>query len=778
MHRIPSESITVKLLTVVISASVLSAVLILLIANKNLIRIIDQSQNSMYAEKLKVICNALDQADKRLRRTGWVEAYSEDFKKSAVKSIQDGYYFAPDQPIYPWILDHDGQVILHPVLPPGDRSLKSHEGMRWAAAQDHGAFNGDYNGRKKWYIYQRFEAWNWIVGFAVPLDMKYADANAFQTTLLMVMGGVTLLMIVIVSLIVARFTKPIITLTHHASQIANGNLDQPIDLGGKDEVGALARSFDNMRHSIQQQIRDLNHEIDERRRAEKQLQRNEENLRTTLDSIGDAVIATDTAGIIVRMNPVAEKLTGWPVDQAKGKPLSEVLHLVHARTREPIECPTQEIFAGSQNTELPDNSLLIARDGSEAHVADSGAPIRSHTGEVLGAVVIFRDVTMERALQERLRQSYKMDAIGQLAGGVAHDFNNMLAAISGAAQMLKRFLPEEEPKAARFHSIITDSTARAAELTNKLLTFARRQPSASAVIDLHQIINDTVALLESTIDRRIAVRTELAAKASRVSGDFSQLQNALLNLGINASQAMPKGGTILIHTANLELDEETCQAGSFELEPGTYLEIEVRDTGTGIAQNVLPHIFEPFFTTKAQGKGTGLGLASTFGTVQQHKGSITARNLPSGGACFRILLPLTGKAENAPTPPSADVIRGSGTILVVDDEESLRTTAEEILRDLGYTVLQAADGRQALDLFAKDPKAIDLVLLDMMMPQMNGRDCFAAMRKIDPDVRAILVSGFSPEEDLEQLQASGLRGFLSKPYRLAELSQRVHAALS
>lgn len=773
-----SGSITFKLLAVVIGASLLIAVIGFLLANSKLTRIIDENQNSMYEERLEVIWNTLARSDERLHKTGWVETYAEDFKKTAVQSLRESYYNDPGQPIYPWILDAEGRVVLHPILPEGDGSLKNHEGMmRLMQGIDQGNFNSKYNGQNKWYIYRRFDAWDWIIGYAVPLDVKYADARSFNTSLLMVMSGVSLLILIISSWIVARFTKPIVTLTHLSSQIADGNLDQQIDLGSKDEVGTLARSFDNMRHAIKKQIGNLNHEIEVRKQAESRLQRNEDNLRITLNSIGDAVIATDTDGIIVRMNPVAEKLSGWPFSEAKGKNLTDVLNLVHASTREPINSVVANVLARTELTGLSNNSILIARDGSEAHIADSGAPIRSEMGQLLGMVFVFRDVTMELALQERLNQSHKMDAIGQLAGGVAHDFNNMLTGILGAARLLKDFEPDD-PETPKFYSIIKDSASRAADLTQKLLTFARKQPSTLVVIDIHRIIKDAVALFERTVDRRIQVITTLNANSVWIEGDPALLQNAFLNLGINAAHAMPDGGTLHIESTNVQMDDAACQASLFEIEPGPYLEVEVYDTGSGIPTSDLPHIFEPFFTTKQVGKGTGLGLASVFGTIQQHHGAISCHNRPEGGASFRLLLPLTNETATLSSVSSIVEEPGTGTILVVDDEEALRTTAQAMLQQLGYSVLLAENGRQALEIFSDNPMGIDLVLLDMIMPRMNGRDCLEAMQKMNPNVKAILVSGFAEETDVETMKAAGLLDFIAKPYSSDELSQKIHTALS
>ncbi len=772
-----SGSITFKLLALVVVAFVTTTISVLMVADHKLIEIIDHSQNAIYSERVDVIWSVLNQAEERLQKTGMTEAYAEGFQDSALKKLRNRYYTSPDQLIYPFVLTLDGHVIMHPVLPAGDWSIKDQDIMKRLAKDEAGNFVTRYNGESNWCVYRKFDDWNWVIGYVVPVDVKYEDARSFRVSLLVVMTSISLLILLVLTLILTRFTKPIVNLTQLSSEIAGGNLDQKIDLGGKDEIGTLARSFDNMRGAIKQQIADLIREIEVRKQAEIKLQQNEENLRITLDSIGDAVIATDIQGHIVRMNPVAENLSGWTFLEAEGKPLLDVLNIVHGLTRTPIESPVEKVFASNEIVGFSEDSILISRDGTEYPISDSGAPIRSGTGEMLGMVMVFRDITKEYALQERLKQSHKMDAIGQLAGGVAHDFNNMLGGILGAAEVLDDFIPDD-PTAKRFHAIIIESAKRAAGLTQKLLSFARKQPSASTAIDVHQTLKDAIELLERTIDRRILVVSELTAKTSQVVGDALQLQNAFLNLGINAAHAMLNGGTICMGSDTVRIDDAACELSPFEIEPGNYLEVKVSDTGSGIDPEDLPHIFEPFFTTKEQGKGTGLGLAAVFGTIQQHRGAITVSNQAIGGACFRILLPLANESVHVLDKPIPVEMAGHGTILVVDDEEIMRSTAETILQQLGYTVVLAENGKQALDLFATDPKAIDLVMLDMIMPVMNGRDCFKALQKIDPDVRSILTSGFTSEADVETMINAGLKGFISKPYCRTDLSQLIHSALS
>lgn len=391
-------------------------------------------------------------------------------------------------------------------------------------------------------------------------------------------------------------------------------------------------------------------------------------------------------------------------------------------------------------------------------------------------VSMIRQREEEKArLLEQLNHAQKMDAVGQLAGGIAHDFNNMLGGILGAGHMLLSYLPDH-PKARNFHTLIMQSAGRAADLTRQLLTFSRTSSKASTPVDIHAIIQETITLLKNTTDRRIKIETDLQAEQSSIIGDPSQLQSAILNLGINASQAMPGGGTLCFSTRLLEIDHVICETSPFDLQPGQFLEIDVRDTGCGIPAENLGRIFEPFFTTKELGKGTGLGLAAVYGTIKQHGGSITVCSELETGTNFQILLPLNS-AEIPAEPVSQESIKGQGTILVVDDEEVMRITAKAILEDLGYTVLLANNGEEALAVFREKGDTIDLVILDMIMPVMNGKDCFFALQQLNPDVRVMLSSGFAREEDLEDMKKCGLKGFIHKPYLSGALSQSVHSAL-
>ncbi len=517
-------------------------------------------------------------------------------------------------------------------------------------------------------------------------------------------------------------------------------------------------------------------DVTARTNAVKALREQEENLRITLNSIGDAVISTDRDSRIVRMNPVAEKLTGWNWHSAVDKPLDEVFRIVDAETGEHLPSPPETVLASGKVVALSNNAVMISRDGTRLHVADSGAPILNEAGEIVGVVLVFRDVTEQRMVEEQLRQSQKMDSIGQLAGGIAHDFNNMLTGIMGAADVLSRKL-SGDPKMRQYAEIIVNASHKASSLTRKLLDFSRKGKLVSTSIDVHAIIRDTILLLERSIDRRIEIRQHLSAGQSCVDGDPVQLQNALVNLCINARDAMPQGGTLTISTQNVDMDWDFCHRHGESLAPGKYIKVSVKDTGHGIEPQIMNRIFEPFFTTKEIGEGTGLGLPAAYGAISEHKGLIECNSKPRQGAEFIIYLPVELSA--ATTAETAAPPDGNGkTILIIDDEEFVRRLAQDILQDLGYKVIVAPDGIVGSSIFAREKDHIDLVIIDMVMPGLSGRETFLKLAELDPGVRVVFSSGFTRDQGMEDLlNKNNVKGFVQKPFRIADLGDAVAAAI-
>lgn len=508
-------------------------------------------------------------------------------------------------------------------------------------------------------------------------------------------------------------------------------------------------------------------------KSQKDLSEGKNSLRVILDSLAEAVVATDARGKIMRMNPVAEKLSGWNHKEAVGLGLSEVFRL---KTEKEEAMSIETVL---QNTEEQVNfssfSRLINKNEKEIPVSCAASKIINDFGETTGLVVVFHDRTEENIIQEKLRHSQKMDAVGQLAGGVAHDFNNALSGIIGAVQLLQAEPASNYDK--KILSLIEKSADRAADLTAKLLAFSRKNRADSTPQNFHSIVDAAVDILSRTIDRKILVHKKLEAEKTTVYGNFSELESVLLNLGINASHAMPDGGQLSYVSKNVYLDEHYCNVSEFELEAGNYILLEVIDNGTGIPPENIKKIFEPFFTTKKQGKGTGLGLSAAYGTIAQHEGAINVYSEQGRGSVFRIYLPIVQeRAEDEKI--SNKIVKGTGNILLIDDEPAVRFTNRLLLEAAGYTVFLAENGFEGLQIFKEKKDEIDLVILDMIMPEMNGGECFEELLKFDPEAKIILCSGFPQNADVAKMKKNGLLDFIYKPCKSEVLTTVVAKAIN
>ncbi len=536
-------------------------------------------------------------------------------------------------------------------------------------------------------------------------------------------------------------------------------------------IAEVLFTFSNLMSQLAYQNLQKNYYIVERKRAEAALRQNEELLRNVFNATNEAIFLHELDGTILDVNDSMLRMYNLSKDEVLRCSLLGELS---------ADCMTEDDLTKvltAANAGKNDEFEWIAKrlkDGSTFPVLVSLKKFYHNERYLLLAVV--RDISelkeaeqIRQRLEAQLQHSQKMDAIGQLAGGIAHDFNNMLGGIMGAADMLERYLPACED-AHQMHHIILEAAENAAALTRKLLVFARQQSPASTPISVHKVIQETVDILQRTLDKSVNIEQKLLAASDIIIGDSTQLQSMLINLAINSAHAMPDGGELLLATSNMVLTETVSGNYRSELAVGEYIEIEVRDTGCGMAEDILPRIFEPFFTTKGVGKGTGLGLAAVYGTIRQHSGAISVYSIVGEGTYFHILLPIDKTVEQ-PKPVSQEKISGQGHILVVDDEPIMRITAEAILGDLGYTVTTAENGAAALEIFRKSPEEFDLVVLDMIMPVMNGKECFYQLKQILPEVKVIISSGFTREEDIGKLQEQGLAGFIRKPFHSAALSQ-------
>lgn len=511
---------------------------------------------------------------------------------------------------------------------------------------------------------------------------------------------------------------------------------------------------------------------------ETKVQESQQWLATTLRSIGEAVLATDARGRVSFMNPMAEALTGWRQDEALGRAVTEVFHVREEETSMPHDHPAiralrEEVpsdFASSEHA-------LQTRDGSERSIDDSATPIRDTHGRLLGAVVVFRDATERRQLQEQLVQVQKLEAVGRMAGRIAHDFNNLLTVISLYSELMMGPRRSDE-QLRQYANEIKRAVDHATALTNQLLTFGRKQVMQPIVLNL----NTTLTAMEETLRRllgeQIALTLELGSTLGPVNIDPGQLEQVILNLVINARDAMPQGGKLTITTANVKLDEHSArrQAG---MRPGTYVMLAVGDTGCGMDTITQSRLFEPFFTTKPRGKGTGLGLSIVHGVITQSDGHIVVDSVLGQGTTFIIYLPLAeiGLITRPPPVTSHALLHGTETILLVEDEEEVRVAVFESLQMRGYTVLRACHGREAMMLSKRYKGPIDLLLTDVMMPQMSGPELVRRLTPLRPTMKILLMSGY-PNDALapDDIRAQAV-AFLPKPFTPDALARKVREVL-
>ncbi len=514
-------------------------------------------------------------------------------------------------------------------------------------------------------------------------------------------------------------------------------------------------------------------DVTERKQAEEALRQSEERNRSIVETARDAIFTISPDGVFTSLNPAFETITGWSQTEWIGKPFGPLVH----RDDFPL---AMEMFARVMNGEKPPTFELRVRAKNDQRVTvELTVTPQMQDGKVLGVFGIARDTTERKQLEEQLRQAQKMEAVGRLAGGVAHDFNNVLTAITGYSELLLRRLPEDDPHR-RSVEEIHKAGNRAASLTRQLLTFSRKQVVQPKVLDLDSVVGDIEKMLRRLIGEDIELQTALRAEGGRVKADPGQIEQVIMNLVVNARDAMPAGGKLAIETANVTLDQEYARRHT-DVAPGDYVLLAVRDTGTGMTEQIKAHIFEPFFTTKGQGKGTGLGLATCFAIVKQSGGHIVVDTELGKGSAFKIYLPRVRAAVEPVTPVTErdDMPRGTETILLVEDESVVRELSSSVLRELGYTVLEAANGDEALRLAQQHGEHdVDLLLTDVVMPQMGGRELADKLRAIHPNTKVLFTSGYTEDA----VQQRGINDptieFLQKPYRPDSLARKVREVLS
>jgi hypothetical protein len=549
---------------------------------------------------------------------------------------------------------------------------------------------------------------------------------------------------------------------------------------GPDEIGVAVGAFNHMLDRIEDADAAL-------RQAEQKSREQAQLLASILDTMGEALIAVDHDGQVLVWNAAATRIVG---PNPAGVPLeqwTEYFRVSRGPQAQLIPVGELPLARALRGEALREHELYLQPTAERAGtwVVTAASPLRNPRGDVVGAIVMFRDVTAQKqaehdleASEAQLRQAQKMEAVGQLAGGIAHDFNNILTVICGYSGFALGSLPSDSPARADLNEVLT-AGQRAATLTRQLLAFSRRQVLAPQLLDLNEVIRASWQMLRRLIAENVELTASYAADPALVRADAGQLDQIVLNLVVNARDAMPTGGKLHLATENIDIDATSAieHAG---VALGPYVRLRVTDTGAGMSPEVQARIFEPFFTTKEVGRGTGLGLSTVYGVVKQSGGHIEVASTPGRGTTFSILLPRIGReggSASSASPAAEPAPRGTETILLVEDEAPVQSFATRVLGQLGYRVLVAGDGQEALELQASHAGRIDLLLSDVIMPRVSGGELARELLRRIPGLPIVFFSGYAPDASLSShLPAEGFT-LIAKPFTAEELARAVRAAL-
>ena len=588
---------------------------------------------------------------------------------------------------------------------------------------------------------------------------------------------------VLINYFIARLvSRPVISISEHAKRIADGDYETTLAVTTNDEVGMLAASINLMSNQVMQKTRDLqqaNAELErkfiEQKEADESLRASEAKFRTFVERSFDVIFALDSTGVFLFVSPSWEKHFGFPASEVIGHPFAPLVH-----PDDVTPCLTylgRVLSTGVGDTSPP--YRVICSDGSWRTFMANGTSYTDENGNAV-YIGVGHDITDRKkaeedrlSLERQLLQAQKLESLGVLAGGIAHDFNNILTSIIGNADLALMRIHPESPVVDNLHRI-EKAAVRAADLAKQMLAYSGKGKFVISQHDLNGLLEEMLHILQVSISKKAVLQLNLTRPLPPVEADATQIRQIIMNLVINASEAIgDKSGVIAIATGCVDCDRSYLQDVWLDenLGDGLYVFIEVEDTGCGMDKETLAKLFDPFFTTKFTGRG--LGMAAVLGIVRGHKGAIKVYSEPGKGSTFKILLPASGKpSEIFNHEAGDDAWKGSGTALLVDDEETVRGIGAEMLRELGFDVITARDGREAVEAYQAG-SGIGFVILDLTMPHMDGEQCFRELRQLNPDVKVIMSSGFSELEVTRKFIGKGLAGFIQKPYRLSALREVV-----
>ena len=510
-------------------------------------------------------------------------------------------------------------------------------------------------------------------------------------------------------------------------------------------------------------------EIAIRKKTEKALRESEKRYRTVLEANPDSVIVYDMEGRVTYLNPTFTRVFGWKLEDRLGKKMDMfVPEEDWPNTKRMIE----KVLAGENVSGIETHRYTKA--GNIIPVSISGAIYNDRDGNPAGSVVNLRDISEQKKLEAQMQQSQKMEAIGTLAGGIAHDYNNLLMGILGNVSLISLDFDSSHPYYKKLKNI-EKYVRSGADLTKQLLGFAKGGKYEVKPVDINDLLEKSSEMFSRT-KKEIRIHRKYQKDIWSVEVDLSQIEQVLLNLYVNAGQAMPGGGNLYLQTENVTLNENYVR--HFSAKKGDYVKISVKDTGVGMDEDTIKRIFDPFFTTKDRSRGTGLGLASAYGIIKNHGGIIIAYSRIGQGSTFDVYLPASPKKIAQKEELNREALKGSETVLLIDDEDIIIDIGEQILERLGYRALMARSGKEAIEIYQANKNEINIVILDMIMPDMGGGETYDRLKKINPEIRVLLSSGYSIDGQASEIMNRGCNGFIQKPFNVEQLSRKIRDILS
>jgi two-component system cell cycle sensor histidine kinase/response regulator CckA len=522
-----------------------------------------------------------------------------------------------------------------------------------------------------------------------------------------------------------------------------------------------------------------------RKQAHEALRQNEIKFREVVQNANSIIMRMDVKGKVTFFNDFAKRFFGYTEEEILGR---NVTGTIVPETETTGRDLAEMILNIGRDPERFKNSVNenMRRNGERVWIAWTNTAIDDKDGKTVEILCIGNDITEQRKAEEakkkleaQLRQAQKIEAIGALAGGIAHDCNNLLQAVIGHTQMIMIDKEQGDPDLTRL-LVIEKVASRASELIHQILTFSHKIESKLRPVDLNQEVQQVGKILKRTIPKMISLELNLQEELKIINADPTQLEQIMVNLGVNAKDAMPVGGKLIIETENAILDEEYCKTHLGTV-PGEYVILSISDTGIGMDKETIEHIFEPFFTTKETGKGTGLGLSMVYGILKNHGGYITCYSNPGEGTTFKIYFPVVevkSMKHGLELEEQEELPKGSETILLVDDESFLCNLGREMLERFGYTVLMADSGEHAIEIYKEKGERISIIILDLIMPGMGGKKCLEKLLRIDPAVKVVIASGYSLNKTRQEVLDAGAKGFISKPYELTQILKVIREALA